>query len=301
MKKGIAQQQLMRRISQLQLTGRTTSPPTTTTAPSPKPTHSPSHTNVLRQGNVVSTDLGECLVIDRPISELWKNSRHWLDNSAEHLGRLQQSTERDLPKLRNVFPQRTMLLDLETCGFAGSTVFLAGVITNVDGQLMLKQIFARDYSEEPALLSELWRITRQSNALVTFNGKSFDWPVVMDRSVLHQLADCHWLRGESDSGDDAADDWLADLRPPLHVDLLHISRRLWKDKLSNCRLQTLEKAICHRQREGDIPGREIPHAYRDFVQGHVVWPMNDVLKHNALDLVTLLQLLLVAIKMSVKG
>ena len=82
-----------------------------------------------------------------------------------------------------------------------------------------------------------------------------------------------------------------DPRPELiHCDLLHHSRRRWKDKLPDCKLQTLERHICRRHRTDDIPGREIPSAYHDFVRSGDAWLIRSVLHHNALDLVTLLQL-----------
>ncbi|MFW6171353.1 MAG: ribonuclease H-like domain-containing protein, partial [Planctomycetota bacterium] len=77
---------------------------------------------------------------------------------------------------------------------------------------------------------------------------------------------------------------------PIHCDLLHHARRRWKDKLPDCKLQTLERYVCRRRRTADIPGREIPSAYHDFVRSGDAWLIRAVLHHNALDLVTLLQL-----------
>jgi uncharacterized protein YprB with RNaseH-like and TPR domain len=76
----------------------------------------------------------------------------------------------------------------------------------------------------------------------------------------------------------------------VHCDLLHHARRRWRERLPNCKLQTLEQAICGRRRRGDIPGRAIPLAYHEFVRTGDAWQMRNVLHHNALDLVTLLQL-----------
>ena len=82
-----------------------------------------------------------------------------------------------------------------------------------------------------------------------------------------------------------------DPRPDLiHCDLLHHARRRWKHELPDCKLQTLERHICRRRRLDDIPGREIPSAYHDFVRHGDAWLIRGVLHHNALDLITLLQL-----------
>ena len=297
--------ELLRRISKLQLTPRsiggliagtkkTTQPAAFQSTRTESP-QSQAGTSLLQRGSESVNPLGRCWIIRQPLSEIWQKGSRWIDKIDGQLEQLHpDSKQRELLALRSVFPNESCLLDLETCGFAGSMVFLAGVISNHEGHLSLTQIFARDYSEEAALLYELWTITKLSSALITFNGKSFDWPVVMDRTILHRLQGCHW---NSDAAVNQSD-WLARLRPPIHVDLLHISRRLWKHQLPNCRLQTLEKVICHRHRTGDIPGREIPSAYRDFVQRSNEFAINDVLHHNALDLITLLQILLVAIKKS---
>ena len=102
------------------------------------------------------------------------------------------------------------------------------------------QLWARNYSEEAAILETLRQWMRPSHILVTFNGKSFDWPLIRDRWVVH-----HFSRQKT-------------LPDVPHCDLLHHARRRWKDDLPNCKLQTLERFFCGRFRSGDIPGREYP-------------------------------------------
>lgn len=196
------------------------------------------------------------------------------------------------------FPQRVMYLDLETCGFAGSLVFLAGVLHHTNEGWMLSQLLARNYAEEKALLESLWRIAARHEVLVTFNGKSFDWPVVHDRSTLHHLG--RPLPANSEQRSTLPrEDWPAehcgltrsDSRPELcHYDLLHHCRRRWRGRLPNCRLQTLERYICGRRRSADIPSHLIPQAYHEFVRTSETRHMRSVLHHNALDLITLFQL-----------
>ena len=105
--------------------------------------------------------------------------------------------------------------------------------------------------------------------LVSFNGKSYDMPYLRARAAATGVA----MKFE-----------------PMHVDLLHVCRRRWKDMLPDCRLQTLETHICRQQRHGDIPGSEIPNAYHRFVRTGNAAVIVEVLKHNALDLVTLADL-----------
>lgn len=204
--------------------------------------------------------------------------------------------------LRAAWPSRVLLLDLETCGWAGSITFLIGLVRLVDGQAVIEQLLARDYREERAILAALWQRVADERLLITFNGKSFDWPTVHDRSNVHRLGrdDRGRTRAASettpttpDDGDPAGERLLGprERRPePHHFDALHHARRQWRDQLPDCRLQTLEQAICRRQRRHDLGGREIPTAYHAFVRTGDDRDLNRILEHNAWDLVTLAQL-----------
>lgn len=216
----------------------------------------------------------------------------------------------ELRTLGSHFPSAAIYLDLETCGFAGTAVFLAGVIHQADpsdpASLTLTQLLARNYAEEKAMLQSLWDLTAGKRVLVTFNGKSFDWPVVHDRSTLHHLGqDPRFLRppagrgaapefsaAEAESPTVSSVPWDRQTpRPdPIHCDLLHHCRRRWRHRLPNCKLQTLEQYLCGRKRSGDVPGSMIPQVYHQYVQTGEFHEMRTVLRHNALDLVTLLQL-----------
>ncbi len=235
----------------------------------------------------------------RPLTEIWPHGDHWLSHQLVRWDEIRCSLatrSRELRAMCEALPGGVVYLDLETCGFSGSMIFLVGLIYQHNDAFLLTQLFARSYAEEKAVLQTLWQIVADKRVLVTFNGKSFDWPMVHDRSTLHHLgyevnrevldttapletAPCDRTRlGRSDP------------RPQLrHCDLLHHARRRWKDQLPNCKLQTLEKIVCRRRREDDIPGREIPTAYHDFVRSGDAWLIRSVLHHNALDLITLLQ------------
>jgi uncharacterized protein YprB with RNaseH-like and TPR domain len=180
----------------------------------------------------------------------------------------------ELAAFRDCFPRDVLFLDLETSGFAGSTIFLAGLVHATDSGLSLSQLWARNYTEEPAVLHTLWQIAATASVLVTFNGKSFDWPQVRDRSILHRVGGV----------------WARDARVLVHCDLLHHARRLWKHQLPDCRLQTLERLICRRRRTGDIAGRDIPQVYHDYVRRGDTTLVRSILHHNSVDLVTLVQL-----------
>ena len=163
-----------------------------------------------------------------------------------------------------------VFMDVESTGFGNSALFLIGAMVWHGDSFEVRQFFARNYAEERGVITMFIRTLAERKLLVTFNGKSFDLPYIRARSAAVGVP----------FGTD-----------PHHLDLLHVCRRIWKEKLPNCKLQTLEAYICNRHRLGDIPGSEIPDAYHEYVRTGNAWQMVDVLKHNMLDLVTLADLM----------
>lgn len=230
-------------------------------------------TSALPNGREVENAAGRHWVVQEPLSRLWSKADTILKRLAADSERKEvwPAQHFELTMLDRHFPRSAMFLDLETCGFAGSAVFLIGVVHHHREQLTLSQLFARNYAEERSILQAYWDLASDQHALVSFNGKSFDWPMLTDRTTLHHLS--HRVP-----------------EPFIHCDLLHHARRQWKDWLPNCKLQTLERHICGRRRVGDIPGRDIPQAYHEYVRSGDAWEIRSILHHNALDLVTLVQL-----------
>ncbi len=316
---------------------------------------------LFQNGMEVETEWGTHWLVRQTLDQTWPASKRYLseDGTLRALPQWQANrspsndpanTTADAPatpaetsslwsSLRTLFPQRTLFLDLETCGLAGSSIFLIGLIHLHEGQLTISQLWARHYGEEKAILQTLLQLASECHTLVTFNGKSFDWPQICDRCTLHHLpvpkreppkvkpqpkkrrgsrtASKRKLARSQDSvvseiaerGEDAPPEQASqELSTPnitgpsfatlnddewFHFDLLHASRKRWRGQVPNCRLQTLERLICGRHRVGDIPGREIPQAYHDYVRHGRLDQVPSILHHNALDLVTLLQLMLV--------
>ena len=116
--------------------------------------------------------------------------------------------------------------------------------------------------------------------LVTYNGKSFDMPLLSGRASVWRVA----LPPTSGEG------------APGHLDLLYECRRRWGGTLADCRLKTVEEVICRRPRSGDIPGAEIPAAYHAFVAGGDARHIGPILWHNALDLVATAEILLACLE-----
>ena len=241
----------------------------------------------LPDGREVENELGRHWLIKQGLIELWPNGIQAIDNWRRRIGESGETVESQRVSQEQIsfqrhFPQATVLLDLETCGLAGSMVFLVGLMHHGPSGLVLTQLLARDYSEEPAVLASLWEIMTTLRVLVTFNGKSFDWPMIRDRTTLHRL-DRQFLTAER----------TRTTTPGLvHFDLLHHARRFYSAKLPDCRLTTLERYVCGRRRIGDVPGSDVPAAYHEFVRTGETYRMTAILHHNAMDLVTLLELAL---------
>jgi uncharacterized protein YprB with RNaseH-like and TPR domain len=183
----------------------------------------------------------------------------------------------DLSPLNLLFPQaalptpeRLVYLDTETTGLAGGTgtcAFLIGVGTVEGTQFVVRQFFLRDYPEEKAVLRALAEILDSFDGLVTYNGKTFDVPLLETRYALARL--------KSPFG------------RLLHLDALHPSRRLWRLRLESCKLTDLESAVLGIEREGDVPGSEIPGIYFDYLRSGDARGLQPVFYHNALDIMTL--------------
>ena len=161
-----------------------------------------------------------------------------------------------------------LFVDLETTGLsggAGTVAFLIGVGFFGEGDFHLNQYVLPSLGAERAQLVAVGELIRASRALVTFNGKSFDVPVMETRWAMHRMP-LPW----------------ADVP---HVDVLHPARRLWRRQ--DCRLAALEEQVLGLTREHDVPGAEIPARYFGFLRRGDPAPLIPVLEHNRLDLVSL--------------
>ena len=165
-----------------------------------------------------------------------------------------------------------LFFDLETTGLnggAGTCAFLVGCgWFDEDGAFVTEQHLLMDYAGEPAMLRGVAEQVASAGALVTFNGKSFDAPVLETRYLFHRLTSpCTGL---------------------AHVDLLHPARRFWgSTDEAGCSLVALESRLLGLRRKGDVPGFEIPARYFHFVRSGDARPLAAVLEHNRLDLLSL--------------
>jgi uncharacterized protein YprB with RNaseH-like and TPR domain len=169
-------------------------------------------------------------------------------------------------------PSKWLFLDTETTGLAGGTgtyAFLIGLAWWDAGALQVEQLFMRDFAEEYSLLHELAARVAERPVLVTFNGKTFDWPLLDSRFTMTRKIPT----------------------PPLaaHLDLLHPARALWKLRLGSVRLVDLERHVLDAprlgwHREDDVASALIPQYYFDYLRGGPADPLVGVLRHNQMDL-----------------
>ncbi len=165
---------------------------------------------------------------------------------------------------------KILYLDTETTGLAGGTgtcAFLIGLGAIEGSQFVVRQFFLRDYPEEKAMLAALAEALEPCEALITFNGKTFDIPLLETRYALARRP--------------------SPFARLAHLDLLHPARRLWKLRLESCALTHLEKELLGISREGDVEGSEIPGIYFDYLRTSDACGLQPVFYHNALDIVSL--------------
>lgn len=172
-------------------------------------------------------------------------------------------------ELAEVDPRRMLFVDTETTGLAGGTgtiPFLIGLAWFEDESLRIEQLVLRKPGEEAPMLRRVAERIAECSCLVTYNGKSYDWPLLRTRFVLHRVPI---------------------VTPPAHLDLLHCARRVFKRRLGKVRLVHLETQVLGMHREHDIDGAEIPQRFWDFVRGADGSALAPVIEHNAHDLVAL--------------
>ncbi len=164
--------------------------------------------------------------------------------------------------------EEVLFMDTETTGLAGGTgtcAFIVGIGYFSDEDLILEQHLMRDFEEEHSLLSTIKQRIQARPIPVTFNGKTFDIPLLKNRFILQRL----------DFPDMQA-----------HFDLLHPCRRMW-NHFSSCSLNSLEKNLLEFNRKKDIEGSEVPHYFRAYLENKNWKLLQPIFRHNCLDIISL--------------
>jgi uncharacterized protein len=221
-------------------------------------------------GTTVERDGGACYIVPDSFDEAYQHGLHGLLGLRHVSGERLSLICRD-EQLAYFDATQAVFLDTETTGLGmgvGTYVFLVGVGYLDGDHFRIQQFFLRGPNEERAFLDELGDFLAQFTAIVTFNGKAFDWPLLENRYVLHRRR--------------------PPLTDPLHVDLLHPARRMWKRRLESCALSSLESRILgvHRS-QSDVPGYLIPHLYFQYQTTGDGRPLQGVFYHNLQDILSL--------------
>ncbi len=220
--------------------------------------------------SVAKNHFGEHLTIRN-----WFSTPGFSEPSAVALELLSRTRDPELSRRTSAAfqdPAKWLFLDTETTGLAGGTgtyPFLVGIAWWDAGGLQVEQFFMRDFSEEHSLLQELAARLADRPVLVTFNGKSFDWPLLENRFTMTRA--------------------ISTPRLAAHLDLLHPARALWKLRLGSVRLVELERRVLDAarlgwHREDDIASALIPQYYFDYLRGGARAPIVGIVRHNQMDL-----------------
>jgi uncharacterized protein len=168
-------------------------------------------------------------------------------------------------------PRKLVFLDTETSGLAGGTgtyVFLIGIGYFTDDGFEVNQIFMRGLEQELPFLASFNHFLSPFDVLVTYNGKTFDIPLLINRHILNGFT------------------------PPFdqygHIDFLHLARKIWKNRFESRRLADLEIALMGMARnQSEVPGWAIPDIYFDYLQTGDARSLAGVFYHNQMDIVSL--------------
>ena len=191
-------------------------------------------------------------------------------------------------------PTRLLFLDLETTGLfsgAGTQAFLIGCAAIEGSSIRVRQFLLPGFEHEKALLNAMQDWAKPHGALCTYNGRTFDVPLIETRFMFHRVP--------------------CPLDAVPHLDMLHPARRMWRQRPlasgtpdpddSSCSLAVLEKQIAGLHRVGDVPGYEIPSRFFKFIRTGDARPLEAVMEHNRLDLISLAAVLARAIVLLTRG
>ena len=163
-----------------------------------------------------------------------------------------------------------LFLDIETLGLKSVPLILIGVASVESKNIVVDQYLLRDLEEEGAALEAFLSHVDEDTVFVSFNGQTFDIPYIKERMRYHGIKQNLQRH---------------------HLDLLHFSRRTWKDQLPNCKLQTLEKHLFNFEREDDVPSSMVPSFYKTYDETGNIGPLIPIVEHNREDVVTLARIL----------
>jgi len=166
--------------------------------------------------------------------------------------------------------EQILFLDLETTGLgvgAGNVPFMIGIGYMSKEHFIIEQTLIRHPAEERAMLMYLAEKLQHYTFLATYNGKTFDWPLVQNRFIMNGLGHKMW--------------------EPKHLDFLHPARSVWRNTLVSCKLSHVEEERLGIHREDDVPGSLAPQLYFQYLANGDPAPLEGVFRHNETDMLSL--------------
>jgi uncharacterized protein YprB with RNaseH-like and TPR domain len=224
----------------------------------------------LGEGKIVENDFGNCFLKEKVYNFDYV---HGICNFKD----LVNLNFKELKKIRNdldINLNNILFLDTETTGLSsgtGTIAFLIGIGYFKNNYFYLFQYFMRDYDEEFAMLYEINNIIKDYKYMISYNGKAFDWNLLITRFLLNRIS--------------------IENKDIIHLDLLYISRRIWRKRLVNCKLSTIEKYILKIERIDDIDGQFIPKIYFEYLETNIGNDILKVMDHNKIDILSMITLL----------
>ncbi len=166
--------------------------------------------------------------------------------------------------------KRILFFDLETLGLSNAPIILAAIGLIEAGSLRVVQYLARSIAEEMAVLEQVGNSLEQTDLVLSYNGKSFDWTYLKDRFAYYGMPFFH---------------------KPLHIDLLHHARRAFRGRIPDARLGTVEEMVLGVHRDMDLPSEAVPAYYTAYLDSQDPGPLVPIVNHNRQDIVSLARLL----------
>ena len=231
---------------------------------------------LLPGGQLVATAEGDCFVLDNVYHLEYQHGTDRLADLLRFAPAAVVPFIKDARLLELSF-RDFLFLDTETTGLAGAgtLAFMVGVgffePSSQGDRFVVRQFFLRDHGDEPALLLLLEELLAQKAGFVTFNGRTFDLPLLEGRYLMNRMT--------------------TDLRQRPHLDLLPPARRLWRNRLGSCALSALEGSLLGlRRSQDDVPGWLIPSLYNHYLRSGDARELVRVFYHNEIDMVSMVTL-----------
>ncbi|MTI70506.1 MAG: hypothetical protein FH751_09680 [Firmicutes bacterium] len=227
--------------------------------------------NDLLKGREIKNKFGTCFLIENEYDVNYKHGILKIKDAME----VNKKTINKMCNKRVFLKElkKILYIDTETTGLSsgvGTIAFLIGVGYFKDDKFLIKQYFIRDFNEEKSVLYEIQKILKKFTHLVTYNGKSFDIPLLHGRYIFNNIK--------------------SNIKNMCNIDLLHPTRRLFKERLIKCNLNNIEKEILNVKRIDDIEGRLIPKAYFNYLKTSDEKEIVKIMKHNKIDIISMVVL-----------